>query len=196
MASEFGEIQKLVQLFNPKTDNSDSEDEVETNQSGPSTLNPSHLAKPSLSGEEKNINPYSKIEEKGKRREILDPEDPDFAFEDDHTTRDWKKAPVWDVKYKQQVTAEDVFLQMGFKSPTTASCEDMIITIHLPEEKHQNIDLKIVKDRLTLISPRFYLDLPLPHPVDPKRGNAQWYKDQENLTVTLRMDRELDLVNF
>lgn len=85
---------------------------------------------------------------------------------------------------------------MGFKSPTTASCEDMIITIHLPEEKHQNMDLKILEDRLTLISPRFYLDLPLPHPVDPKRGNAQWDKDQEKLTVTLRMDRELDLVNF
>lgn len=85
---------------------------------------------------------------------------------------------------------------MGLKNPTTASCEDMIITVHMPEENHHNMDLKIVKDKLTLASPRFCLDLPLPHPVDPQRGNAQWDKDQEKLTITLRMDRDLDLVNF
>lgn len=39
MTSEFCEIQKLVELFNPKTDNSDSEDEVGPNRSGSSSTN-------------------------------------------------------------------------------------------------------------------------------------------------------------
>ncbi|KAJ8909494.1 hypothetical protein NQ315_017595 [Exocentrus adspersus] len=199
--TEFNEIQKLVELFNPKTgDDSDAEDEISVGKPGPSKTNPSNLGKPvpTPPDAEKKVNPYSKIEEKVPRREVLDPEEAnDFVFEDeDQARKDWRKTPVWDVKYKQQVSAEDVFLQMGFKSPTTASCEDMIITVHLPEEKYQNIDLKVVKDNLSLLSPRFVLDMPLPHPVDPKRGNARWDKDGEKLIVTLRMDRELDIVNF
>lgn len=73
-----------------------------------------HLGKPSSTDEERKVNPYSKIEQTEKRREILDPEDAnDFIFEDEgHTKKDWKKTPTWDVKYKQQVTAEDVFLQV------------------------------------------------------------------------------------
>lgn len=85
---------------------------------------------------------------------------------------------------------------MGLKNPTTASCEDMIITIELPGENRQNVDLKIKQENLKLISPKFYLDLPLPHPVDPQKGNAKFDNDTRKLIVTLRMDREFDVVNF
>ena len=34
----------------------------------------------------------------------------------------------YDVVYKQAVSTEDVFLGMGNKSPTTASCEDIIVS--------------------------------------------------------------------
>lgn len=85
---------------------------------------------------------------------------------------------------------------MGFKNPSTSSCENMVVAIHLPGEQRQNMDLKIEPLKLVLVSPRFYLDLDLPHPVDPKLGNAQFDSGEEKLIVTLVMERELDLVNF
>lgn len=85
---------------------------------------------------------------------------------------------------------------MGGKGPSTASCEDMILSVHLPGESRQNIDLKVTPNRLHLVSPNFRLDTPLPHPVDPQRGNAQWDKNAEKLIITLTMDREFDYINF
>ncbi|KAJ8939246.1 hypothetical protein NQ318_015204 [Aromia moschata] len=195
------DLKGLCELLNAKPENSDSEDETGTNSGSVNTLNPSHL-EPSTKSGSKKVNPYGKIKEEKKRRVVLDPDDENaFDFDIEGTTHnpvqsDWKKTPSWNVSYRQQVTASDVFLQMGFKNPTTASCEDMIITIHLPEEKYKNMDLKIEKDKLNLVTPRFYLDLPLPQPVDPQKGNAQWNKDEEKLIVTLKMDREFDIVNF
>lgn len=72
----------------------------------------------------------------------------------------------------------------------------MIISVHLPGEDRQNIDLKVTKERLDVVSSSFRLGLPLPHPVDPQRGNAQWDKDAEKLIITLDMDREFDYINF
>lgn len=85
---------------------------------------------------------------------------------------------------------------MGFKTPSTSSCEDMIVVVHMPGEHQKNMDLKILPQRLTLTSPKFHLDIPLPQPVDPQKGNAQFDKDTEKLTITLKMDRELDPINF
>lgn len=85
---------------------------------------------------------------------------------------------------------------MGGKGPSTSSCEDMIISVYLPGESRQNIDLKVTSNRLHLVSPNFRLDIPLPHPVDPQRGNAQWDKDAEKLVITLTMNREFDYINF
>nr|CAH7741759.1 unnamed protein product [Callosobruchus chinensis] len=199
--TDFCEIDKLVQLFNPTTRDSDSDEEDDRGKKGTNALDEVHCqsSKPGTSNEKK-INPYTKILPDEKKREIFNPEcEEDEYFDDsvkEETQKDWKKTPHWDITYKQQVTASDVFLQMGFKNPATASCEDMIITIDLPGENRQNIDLKILKDKVILVSPRFYLDLQLPHPVDPQRGNAKFDADSEKLIVTLRMDRDLDFVNF
>nr|XP_023018437.1 protein PIH1D3 [Leptinotarsa decemlineata] len=199
--SEFGDIQKLVELFNPTVnDNSDdSDDEGEKPSRIPTKSVNAKATENSESSGPKKVNPYSKITtDENKRREVLDPEAEDFIYDElEHGTEsDWKKSPNWDITYKQHVTASDVFLRMGFKNPTTASCEDMIIAILLPGESYQNIDLRIYKKNLTLVSPSFYLDLPLPHPVDPQKGSAKWDSAAEKLIVTLTMDRELDLVNF
>lgn len=85
---------------------------------------------------------------------------------------------------------------MGNKSPATASSENMIVSVYLPGEDHKNIDLKVTKQHLDVISPNFKLDLHLPQPVDPQRGNAKWDKDEEKLIITLDMDREFDYINF
>lgn len=85
---------------------------------------------------------------------------------------------------------------MGNKSPATASCENMIVSVYLPGENIKNIDLKITKQHLDVVSPNFKLDLHLPQSVDPQRGNAQWDKDTEKLVITLVMVREFDYINF
>lgn len=85
---------------------------------------------------------------------------------------------------------------MGGKTAATSSCEDMIISIEMPGEKFKNIDLKITKNNLDLISPQYKLNIPLPHPVDAQRGNAKWDAEAEKLIITLRMDREFDFINF
>ena len=41
-----------------------------------------------------------------------------------------------------------------------------------------------------------YLGLHLPHPVDHKNGKAQWDGKTETLSVTLRLKREYDFMNF
>lgn len=85
---------------------------------------------------------------------------------------------------------------MGGKTPATSSCEDMIVTVDMPGEKFKNIDIKITKDKLDLLSPQYKLNIPLPHPVDAQKGNAKWDADKEKLIITLRMDREFDYINF
>jgi hypothetical protein len=37
--------------------------------------------------------------------------------------------------YKQRVTTEDVFLQMGNKNPSSASCEDLVVSLTLTEKQ-------------------------------------------------------------
>lgn len=85
---------------------------------------------------------------------------------------------------------------MSGKTPATASCEDMILTVEMPGEKFKNIDIKITRENLNLLSPQYKLNIPLPHRVDAQRGNAKWDSDKEKLVITLRMDREYDYVNF
>ena len=34
----------------------------------------------------------------------------------------------YDIVHKQAITAEDMFLQMGNKTPSSASCEDMVVS--------------------------------------------------------------------
>lgn len=85
---------------------------------------------------------------------------------------------------------------MSGKTPATSSCEDMLITIEMPGEKFKNIDIKLTRSNLNLLSPKYKLNIPLPHPVDAQRGNAKWNTDDEKLLITLRMDREYDYINF
>ncbi len=51
----------------------------------------------------------------------------------------------YEMHYKQRITTEDVFLQMGNKNPSSASCEDLVITIQLPDTKLAEIILDITK---------------------------------------------------
>ena len=58
--------------------------------------------------------------------------------------------------FKQAVGAEDVFLGMGNKNPTTASCEDLIVRIKLPSTQAKDIDLDIKESFLDCRAPKWY----------------------------------------
>ncbi|KAK7503781.1 hypothetical protein BaRGS_00004904 [Batillaria attramentaria] len=109
---------------------------------------------------------------------------------------DPRPQPEYDIVYKQAVSSEDMFLQMGNKTPLTSSCEDMVVKISLPDTKMADVELDVKQKFLDCRTPKFKLGLHLPHPVDHKQGKAQWDAKTETLVVTLRMTRELDDFNF
>lgn len=111
---------------------------------------------------------------------------------------DTRKQPSYKIAYKQVVTTEDIYLQMGLKTPATSSCEDMIIDIDLPDEtvNIDQMDLKVEAEVVNLQTPVYRLSLPLPHKVHPKKGRAEFDSDKKVLKLTMRLNRELDFVNF
>lgn len=117
----------------------------------------------------------------------------------DLTALDILPVPEYQITYKQQVKTEDVYLQMGPKTPSTSSCEDLIIKVHLPNDKTESaaqMQLELEERQLTLRTKSYLLHLPLPQPIDPDKGHAKWDIQAETFTITLRMQRELDFVNF
>ncbi|XP_017782934.1 PREDICTED: protein PIH1D3 [Nicrophorus vespilloides] len=181
----------LSKLLNPPKSGNESDDEEDRKQSKSKYLSPSDVCE--IKAEKKPNEAETRKPEKVETENIEEY----FKEEtDSNPQNDWKRTPKWEVSYRQSVTPSDVFLQMGGKTPTTASCENMIMKIHLPGESRQNIDLKVLRTNLEVNSAKFYLSIPLPQPVDPQLGNAQYDAESEDLVVTLVMDREFDFVNF
>lgn len=87
---------------------------------------------------------------------------------------------------------------MGNKTGATASCDRMIITVHLPDETVtiDRMQLTVDVSSIDLQSPVYRLRLPLPQPIDPDAGSAQYDPDLRRLTLSLKMVRDYDFVNF
>ncbi|XP_050362404.1 dynein axonemal assembly factor 6 [Nymphalis io] len=107
-----------------------------------------------------------------------------------------RKAPAYTMNYQQSVSAEDVFLQMGPKTPSSASCENLVVRVAMPGDKKENIDLSVDTTCVTITSSRYYLKLPLPHEINPDTSKANWDSAEESLMLTLKLNREFDFVNF
>ncbi|XP_028034662.1 protein PIH1D3 [Bombyx mandarina] len=109
---------------------------------------------------------------------------------------DDRKTPQYTMNYQQSVSAEDVFLQIGPKTPSSASCENIVIRIKMPGDKKENVDLNVDRTTVTVNSSQYTLNLPLPHGVDPDLSKANWDTAEDMLVLTLKLDREFDFVNF
>ncbi|CAL8086079.1 unnamed protein product [Calicophoron daubneyi] len=143
-----------------------------------------------------------KVEDKGdtKKEETKDPDDiwdaeeiPEGTeFEDIHDPR---PQPEYELFYKQDVSPEDIYLQMGMKNPTTASCQFLVARIKLPGCKYSDVKLDVKEKFLDLRTPKYKLGLYLPNPVDPQKSNASWLEEKEILEVTMKNRRELDFMN-
>lgn len=107
--------------------------------------------------------------------------------------------PEYKIIYKQAVRTEDIYLQMGNKTPATASCEEMTIKIAMPNETVTDISrmqLDVAANAIDLQTPQYRLKLPLVQAINPDKGQAAWDADKKVLTLVLVMAREFDYVNF
>ncbi|XP_030431105.1 protein PIH1D3 [Gopherus evgoodei] len=188
--SSFSSLQALAKLLaDPQEEDSDDSDFGSHSSSvstvGPGNIGPAKKAEPTVtpdvkSGNSKDIWNTEEVPEGSEFDDIWDP----------------REQPEYEILFKQQVGAEDIFLGMSRKNPSTACCEDMLIKIKLPDTKSSDITLDIQDKILDLRTPKKKLLLHLPHPVDSKNGKACFISEKETLEVTLRMKREFDFINF
>ena len=110
---------------------------------------------------------------------------------------DPRPAPEYEMRFLQAVNTEDMYLGMGNKHPGTASCESMVVRVNLNGTKSSSeIQLDIKKNLLLLTTPKYYLSLNLPNPVDDTLTRAQWDIDTDTLILTLKLKRVYDFLNF
>ncbi|KXJ80700.1 hypothetical protein RP20_CCG023820 [Aedes albopictus] len=202
-------LKQLQKLFKSANGESDSEDDDAGIVGGAQQLGPGDIGSSSKPKLKKKLaeNPEEHVKTSSyaplEKQETTDPK----------TIEEWEKqleaesenllesrpAPEYKISYKQTVGTEDLFLQMSGKTPSTASCENMIVEVFLSDEIGvgiHHIDLTVQAQRVLVKSPKYYLDLQLPHKVDPDKGSAAWLSEEKILKLTLKMDREYDFVNF
>ncbi|XP_046403646.1 dynein axonemal assembly factor 6 [Ischnura elegans] len=180
-------IKNLNSLLKPENE-SDSDDELPS--SGQSRIGPGHLG-PSR---KKNVDVKPFKENENNSKDIWDDREVDEMRYEEYN--DHRKVPEYDIKYSQSVSPEDIYLQMGCKTPLSSSCENMIVTVNMMGESRDRIDLNIQPAQIDVRSPMYRLCLPLPHEVDENTGSAKWDEEKSTLVITLRIVRELDFINF
>ena len=86
--------------------------------------------------------------------------------------------------------AEDVFLGLGDKDPSSAHCEAMLIRIECPQHTLDDLELDLQKQKLRLDSMTLHLVLPLPYPVRSKDAQATWDSSKQVLRVSVPILRD------
>lgn len=156
-------------------------------------------AAPGKTKNKKKSNPYVTplVEEEKKQPETLE-QWQEQQEREDNDILDARKTPEYTMTYRQAVGTEDVFLQMGNRTGSSASCEDLVLEISLPGEEMSadKMQLDLQETELDLGTCLYRLRLPLPHPVDVDRCKAKYDNELKKMQLTLRLKRELDYVNF
>ncbi|XP_058985483.1 dynein axonemal assembly factor 6-like [Musca domestica] len=201
-------LKLLRNLLNPedsKDDGSDLEEEGEPLIK--QNLNPGNLVPPhaNAAGEQTKTfkSPYAPLEEDDKLKS--NSKQPSTIEEwheqqerEDVDILESRKCPEYRMTYRQAVGTEDIYLAMGNRTNASASCEDLVVEILLPGDSTpaDKMQLSITTTEVDLATPIYRLKLPLSQPVNVDRCRAKYDKDMEKLTLTLRLQRELDFVNF
>ncbi|EDW41485.1 protein PIH1D3 [Drosophila sechellia] len=202
------QLKMLQGLLNPNQrrggiDYSSSEDEEESMVVN--KLNPGTIGRPNgedgtaKAKKKKKPNPVCTplVEEVKKQPDSLE-EWQDQQEKEDMDILESRKTPEYTMTYRQAVGTEDVFLQMGNRTGSSASCEDLILEVSLPDEEMtaDKMTLSLQETELDLGTCLYRLRLPLPHPVNVDRCHAKYDSELKKLRLTLRLQRELDYVNF
>ncbi|MCO5605236.1 hypothetical protein L7F22_059416 [Adiantum nelumboides] len=124
-----------------------------------------------------------------KKKDSIESEklDPDFEFGDKYG----RIQPEYDIIYKQDVSPNDVYLQMSEKDPSSLSCDIMIMRVKLPQtECALDIQLDVKATYMKLTTNLYFLVLYLPQKVKHEKSTAKWEVDKETLVITMPIDRE------
>ncbi|XP_030571622.1 protein PIH1D3 [Drosophila novamexicana] len=203
------QLRQLQNLLNPSRRrggiecSSSSEDEEESlvvNKQTPGSIGPQAAgADASKARGKKKVNLVATpLEEPPKPQPSTLEEWQEAQEREDADTLETRKYPEYTMTYRQAVGTEDVFLQMGQRTAASASCEDLVLDISLPDEQMtaDKMSLKLQEKELDLGTTLYRLKLPLPNAVDVDRCQAKYDKELCKLRLTLRLRRELDYVNF
>lgn len=143
--------------------------------------------------------PYSPLENQETKEQPATLEEWQQQHEaEDQAILDSRKCPSYTMTYRQAVGTEDVFLQMGNRTNASASCEDLVVDILLPNDDtpSDKMQLNITTTEVNLSTRIHHLKLPLQHKVNVNRCRAKYHANEHKLTLFLRLQRELDFVNF
>ncbi|CAL1293588.1 unnamed protein product [Larinioides sclopetarius] len=183
------DIRQLVNLLNLEEENDSDIDEsdckLSRNKSPYLEQMYENFENKSQTKTEKIPNHYSKLE---KSKDIWsDDEIPDEEYDEIQT----KEEPKYEMLYQQDVTPDDIFLQLEGKGPGSNSCKCLLVKIKLEDvNSNDEIILKISDLSLICKTDKNYLDLNLPKPVDPEKCSAKWNQTNRILEVKLLFDNK------
>jgi len=123
-----------------------------------------------------------------------DEEVPEDDLEEDFVNKDNRVEPDYEILYKQSVSAEDVYLGLSGKDPSSGSCNELVVRVTMPGVKFSSIDLQVTDSKMYVTSPLHKLFLYLPHRVKSDKGTAKWNSAKSQLSVILPTVQTNDLM--
>ncbi|KNC30611.1 hypothetical protein FF38_11985 [Lucilia cuprina] len=197
-------LRLLQNLLNPQqtseqeSDLEDDEESLIKNKISPGSIGPQPKTNNKKSSKTSPYDPIESSANSNKPQPSTLEEWQQQHEQEDADILDSRKTPTYTMTYRQAVGTEDVFLQMGNRTNASASCEDLVIDILLTDDDtpSDKMQLTITENEVDLGTSIYHLKLPLMHPINVDRCHAKYHADQCKLTLTLRLRRELDFVNF
>merc|ERR1739848_395438 len=78
--------------------------------------------------------------------------------------------PKYDILLRQDIGATDMYLNLGDRDPGSDHCDQLVVKVQMPDTELKNITLEVLEDRLLVQSPKYRLNLALPHRVKKDDG--------------------------
>lgn len=139
--------------------------------------------------------PNMKVEARQKKKQDEKPiwEDSEFKAQSGVVVKDVDDRPVpnYEILFRQNVGAEDVFMNLGQRDGSSDHCTHIVVKIELPHTTLKNISLDVMENRIFLQAPNYRLNAALPYRVKKDSGDAKWDKLKGVLSVTLPIDQRV-----
>jgi HSP20 family molecular chaperone IbpA len=81
----------------------------------------------------------------------------DNLTEDVDSKQDQREEAEFEILYKQNVTSEDAYLNMGMKDASSNHCDSIVIKVKLPGSKFKDVNLQVTSTKLFVGTPTQYV---------------------------------------
>jgi hypothetical protein len=106
------------------------------------------------------------------------------------TKGDDRLEPKYDILLRQDLGAQDMYLNLGDRDPGSDHCDTLVVKVQMPDTELKNISLEVLDDRILIQAPKYRLNVALPHKVKKDDGKAEWEKLKATLKITLPIQQE------